>query len=114
LAGQPLVQRIGQSASVPLHTMLPPQAGLPGSFAGAGLQVPFEAARLHRSQLPLQAWLQHTPSAQKPDWHSELEPQVAPSCLSTTQLPLLQKRPGEHWREVVQVTGHEPLTPSHA
>ena len=54
LEGQPLVQRMGQSASVPLQTIDPPHAGLPGSFAGAGAQVPFEAARLQRSQLP--AW----------------------------------------------------------
>ena len=113
-AGQPLVQRMGQSASVPLQTMAPPQAGLPGSVAGAGEQVPAVALRLQRSQLPLQAALQHTPSAQKPDWHSALEPQVAPCTLSVTQAPLLQNRPGAHCREVVQVAGHEPLTPSHA
>ena len=112
--GHPLVQRIGQSASVPLQTMAPPQAGLPGSFTGAGVQVPVVGPRLQRSQLPLHAWLQHTPSAQKPDWHSELEPQVVPCTLSVTQFPLLQKRPEAHCREVVQVVGHEPLTPSHA
>jgi hypothetical protein len=113
-AGQPLEQRIGQSASVPLQTIVPPQAGLPGSDAGAGVQAPLELARLQRSQLPLQAWLQHTPSAQKPDAHSALEPHIAPGTLSVTHAPLSQNRPDAHCREVVQVVGQEPLTPSHA
>ncbi len=105
---------MGQSLKVPLHTTAPPQAGLPGSPEPAGLQVPALPLRSQRSQLPLQAWLQQTPSAQKFDWHSALEPQLAPVTLSATQLPLRQKRPEAHWREVVQVVGHEPLTPSHA
>ena len=89
-AGHPLEQRMGQSARVPLHTTEPPHAGLPGSLTGAGLHVPLLAARLQRSQLPLQAWLQHTPSAQKPEPHSELEPQVVPITLSVAQWPLSQ------------------------
>jgi len=105
---------MGQSASVPLHTTAPPQAGLPGSEAGAGPQLPPLPARLQRSQLPLQAWSQHTPSAQNPVWHSALEPHMTPASLRGAQTPLLQKRPEAHWREVVQVAGHEPLTPSHA
>jgi hypothetical protein len=113
-AGQPLEQRMGQSARVPLQTTAPPQAGLPGSFAGAGLQVPLVVARLQRSQLPLQAWVQHTPSAQKPEPHSELEPQFVPITLRVAQWPLSQNRPDAHCREVVQVVGQEPLTPSHA
>jgi hypothetical protein len=69
---------------------------------------------LQRSQLPLQAESQHTPSAQNVDWHSELEPQLVPAVFRSAHRPLSQKRPEEHWREVVQVVGHEPLTPSHA
>ena len=95
--GHPLLQKMGQSASVPLHTTAPPQAGLPGSEAGAGAQVPgLSMLRLQRSQLPLQDWLQHTPSAQKPVLHSALEPQVSPATLSGAQRPLSQKRPEAH------------------
>ena len=112
--GQPLEQRMGQSASVPLQTTEPPHAGLPGSEAGAGRQVPRVPERLQRSQLPLQGESQHTPSAQKVDRHSALEPQAVPAVFSGTHRPLSQKRPEEHCREVVHVVGHEPLTPSHA
>jgi hypothetical protein len=70
--GHPAEQRMGQSLSVPLQVTRPPQAGLPGSFAGAGRQLPSWPGRLQRSQLPVQAWPQHTPSAQKPDAHSGL------------------------------------------
>ena len=94
--GHPLEQKMGQSASVPLHTTAPPQAGLPGSRAGAGPQVPTLPVRLQRSQLPLHAWSQHTPSAQKPDWHSALEPHVAPGSLEGAQTPVSQKRPAAH------------------
>jgi hypothetical protein len=85
--GQPLEQRMGQSGSVPLHTTVPPHAGLPGSFAGAGRQVPSCPARLQRSQLPVHALLQHTPSAQKPEAHSGLDAHAAPSAFSCTQAP---------------------------
>ena len=95
LAGQPLVQKMGQSDKLPLHTTEPPQAGLPGSDAGAGAQVP-GVPRLQRSQLPLQAWVQHTPSAQNPDWHSTLEPQVTPVTFNVAQRPFSQKRPAAH------------------
>jgi hypothetical protein len=71
--GQPLVQRMGQSGSVPLQTTLPPHAGMPGSFAGAGRHRPSWPGRLQRSQLPVQAASQQTPSAQKEEWHSTLD-----------------------------------------
>lgn len=89
-SGQPAPHRIGQSVSVPLHTTLPPHAGEPGSFAGDGRQVPTLLARLQRSQLPVHAWSQHTPSAQKPDSHSRLVPQLSPVVFAGSQLPLAQ------------------------
>jgi hypothetical protein len=98
-AGQPLAQGMGQSGRLPLHTTVPPHAGLPGSFAGAGWQVPSLPGRLQRSQLPVHAVLQHTPSAQKPELHSGLDWQLAPSGLSGTHTPFaLQYRPGAHCR----------------
>jgi hypothetical protein len=113
LVGQPLVQRIGQSGSVPLHTTVAPHAGEPGSFAGAGVQVPPVVGRLQRSQLPEQALLQHTPSAQKPDWHCVLAVQATPWARKSSHEPLSQKRPVEQLRVEVQVVGHAPFTPSH-
>ena len=114
LLGQPLAQVMGQSASVPLHTTAPPHAGLPGSLAGAGEQVPLLALRLQRSQLPLHAPLQHTPSAQKPLAHSALEPHEVPGVFNKAQVPLSQKRPVVQCRDVVQVVRHAPLMPSQA
>jgi hypothetical protein len=115
LAGQPLAQVMGQSGSEPLQTTVPPHAGLPGSFDGAGEQVPSAPGRLQRSQLPVHAELQHTPSAQRPDVHSGLDAQLAPLALSATQAPVpSQYRPLAHWRGVVQRVGQLPLTPSHA
>jgi hypothetical protein len=105
---------MGQSASAPLQTTAPPQAGLPRSPLGAALQLPSLPARLQRSQLPLQAWLQQKPSAQNPEVHCALLPQAVPVARSGSQLPALQKRPVAHWRLVVQVDGHPPVTPSHA
>lgn len=106
---------MGQSGSVPLQTTLGGHTGLPGSLAGAGLQVPLRLGRLQRSQLPVQALVQHTPSAQKVELHSTLDWQAAPSCLRAAHWPLpLQYRPWAHCRGVVQVVGHCPVTPSQA
>ncbi len=93
--GHPLAQGIGQSASVPLHTTAPPQAGLPGSPEGAGPQVPAWAPS-QRSQEPAQALLQQTPSAQKPLRHWAPAAQVAPFPLSGVQVPS-QKKPAAQW-----------------
>ena len=49
-------------------------------------QVPGLVGRLHASHWPLQAWLQHTPSAQKPVAHSSLMPQPAPGGRRGMQL----------------------------
>lgn len=88
--GQPALQRIGQSTSVPLQLTEAPHAGLPGSPDGAGRHEPTWPERSQRSQLPLQAPSQHTPSAQKPEPHSELAAQATPRAFSGTQLPPAQ------------------------
>ena len=106
---------MGQSESVPLQTTVPPHAGLPGSFAGAGRHVPSWPDRLQRSQLPVHAPSQQTPSAQKPEVHSGLEVHVAPFDFNSTHAPFeLQYRPGAHCRAPVHVDGQAPLTPSQA
>jgi hypothetical protein len=105
---------MGQSGSVPLHTTAPPQAGLPGSFAGAGVQAPPVPWRLQRSQLPEQALLQQLPSAQKPDWHCELAVHATPWARRASQRPLSQKRPATQLRVELHEVGHAPLTPSQA
>ena len=110
--GQPLVQRMGQSASVPLHTTVAPQPGVPGSLSGAGVQLPAEAVRLQRSQLPLHALLQHKPSAQKPEPHCELAVQALPICRSGWHWPVSQKKPVVQLRVDEHEVGQAPLTPS--
>lgn len=111
--GQPLVQRMGQSASVPLQTTVVPQAGVPGSFAGAGEQLPAVAERLQRSQLPLHALLQHRPSAQKPEAHCEFAVHALPIMRSGWHWPVSQKKPVAQLRVDEHDVGHVPLTPSH-
>ena len=95
LVGQPAVQRIGQSRRVPLQTSAPPHAGVPGSLAGAGSQLPV-VERLQRSQLPEHASAQHTPSEQKPEEHSVALAHPVPSVFTGWHMPLPQKRPAEH------------------
>lgn len=105
---------MGQSGRVPSQVTFDPQVGLPGSVAGAGLQVPSEPGRLQRSQLPLHGLSQQVPSAQNVDVHCELEVQASPRFFRTTHEPApSQKRPTAHWRWVVHVVGQVPLIPSH-
>lgn len=46
--------------------------------AGTGAHSPSELARLHAMQVPPHEEVQHTPSAQKPVWHSRSQPQDSP------------------------------------
>jgi hypothetical protein len=112
--GQPLLQRMGQSTSEPLHVTAMPHAGEPGSPDGAGRHAPPWPIRLQRSQLPLHGPSQHTPSAQKPDWHWLDAVHATPCIRSASHRPLSQKRPAAHCRDVVHDVGQLPLTPSHA
>ena len=54
------------------------------------VQVPRAPARLHRSQLPAHAVLQHTPSTQLPEAHCVPEVQPEPPPNRSVQLPPLQ------------------------
>lgn len=112
--GHPAVQRIGQSVRVPLQTTAPPHAGVPGSLAGLGLQVPVFEGTSHRSQLRLQELSQQTRSAQKPLWHCRFVSHAVPMGFVCWQVPLMQKRPAAHCCEVVQKAGQPPWRPSHA
>lgn len=67
----------GQVEALPVQTY-GEQAGLPGSPAGALLQVPPEPGRSQASQAPVQSESQHTPSAQLPLRHEPATEQVAP------------------------------------
>ncbi len=111
---QPEVHKMGQSASDPLHTTEPPHAGSPGSFTGLGRHSPRCPARLQRSQLWLQAFAQHTPSAQNPDAHWPAESQGAPAGCRGSHPASTQKRPVAHWRGLLQLVGQAPCNPSHA
>ncbi len=54
---------------------------------------------------PAQALSQHTPWAQKPDWHSLLSLHGEPGGLSP-QESLRQKLPSVHWESLVQDPKH--------
>jgi hypothetical protein len=71
-----------------------------------GQQMPLPGSgRLQATHAPVQAVLQQTPSAQKPDWHSEPLAQACPPIFGP-QLPALQTCPVDrsHWLSEVQVS----------
>lgn len=121
-AAAPQFWPLGQKAQLPpLHMPVCPQLDIAlvlHRFCGSGLpsgtavQMPAEPVRLQAMQAPLQAALQHTPWAQKPDRHSDPPPQSAPmGCLPHD--PLTQLLGGRHCVASlfeVQVLAHfEPL-----
>ena len=64
-------------------------------FAVTGVHVPRVEASAQLWHAPAQAWLQQTPSTQKPDAQSEAIVQVPPSCLGpqlwfTHAMPVVQ------------------------
>src|SRR4051812_22755905 len=64
------------------------------AFTATGLQAPSLPARLQATHAPLQARLQQTPSAQKPDSQSPWVAQVEPSgFLPEPHLPCTQATP---------------------
>jgi hypothetical protein len=79
-------------APPPLHTEVAPgHSRSPGSVPEArNVHVPVLAGRLHASQVPAQALLQHTPSVQKPLAHSLPAAHTAPPRLFVTHAPALQ------------------------
>ena len=82
-------QLVGQVASVPSQVKAP-QLGWPADPARDGLHCPTSPTWLQLSQLPVQAALQHTPSAQEPDTHWSLAEQVEPSTALITHVPFRQ------------------------
>jgi len=60
-----------------------------------GQQTPVLDGSAHDTQAPVQAVLQQTPSAQKPDWQSSAFPQGAPSN-RLPQLPVASQACPEH------------------
>src|SRR5690242_12965658 len=88
----------------PLHRPLEPQVSGPsvgqtlcssGSPSATGWHSPILPGWLQLTQAPLQARLQQTPSAQKPESHSTFTLHVLPSGF-LPQLPAAQSRPS-HW-----------------
>jgi hypothetical protein len=77
-----------------------------------GQQVPRRSVSAHETQPPLHATLQHTPSAQKPDAHSEPFVQFAPFIFAP-QLPFTHCCPVVHWLDCVHASKHAPLSASH-
>jgi hypothetical protein len=75
--------------------------------AGMGEQVPAEPLSAHDRQVPVQAELQQTPCAQKPDTQDEAVVQGAPGG-SLPQLPLVQTFGATQSALVVQVTLQAP------
>ena len=68
---------------------------------GTAVQRPMLAARSHALQASVQAKLQHTPCAQKPDWHSIAALQSAPLGFFPHE-PFTQVLGGTHWESLVQ------------
>ena len=76
-------------------------------FCGSGdpsateAHVPRDAGRLQALQASPQAWLQHTPWAQKPDTHSPAAPHSWPFPFRP-HAPPLQDEPRAHWLLLLQ------------
>lgn len=84
------------------------QAGAPGLPLGAAVQVPALPGRLHASHAPLQAVLQHVPSAQWPEAQSELAAHAAPSGNWATQVLAVQLAPATQPAAAVHPWAHVP------
>jgi hypothetical protein len=69
-------------------------------LSATAVQIPFVALRLHAMHGAVHALLQHTPWAQKPDWHSVPAPQFAPFGLRPQEAPV-QTFPDAHWMLLV-------------
>lgn len=104
----------------PLQEPEKPQLALPSSLhirrgsvapSSTGLHAPILAIWLQLIHAPVQATLQQTPSAQKPESHSSLPPHFAPSGLFP-QLPPAQVLPS-HWVLLVQAAKQALLAGSH-
>jgi hypothetical protein len=75
---------------------------------GTGVQVPGVPVSAHDMQVPVQAVLQQTPWAQKPDWQAVPAPQGEPGG-SLPQLPPVQEFGETQSEAVVQVVLQAPV-----
>jgi hypothetical protein len=83
-------------------------AGVGAWPAGIGEQVPALLVSAQDMQVPVQALLQQTPCAQKPDWQAAAAEQGAPGG-SFPQLPLVQELGATQSLLVVQVILQAPV-----
>lgn len=83
-----------------------------GFPAATGTHCPRRPSALQRTQAPVQATAQHTPSVQKLESHSAAAPQEAPIGF-LPQLPAVQVRPS-HCVLVVQALKHRLFAVSQA
>lgn len=92
------------------HAPVPVHAGLPGRGSPLiAVQVPTTPPTLQASHWPVHAELQHTPSAQEPDPHSDALEQLSPIGFAqvpvlvaaqlrpVAQLAVLQQTPSTQW-----------------
>jgi len=93
------------AAAVPLHQVVPHSVAgsVPACTVAHVPSTGAPAPTVQASQVPSQARLQHTPSAQKPVSHWKLLVQRAPGARLAAHCPFLQKVPDLHWASEVQV-----------
>lgn len=82
--------------------------GVPWVPAGVGPQRPASPGRSHRSQVPVQAPSQQTPSTQEPERQSVPRVQTAPSTRRGTQVPAVHSAPGAQSWALVHPTAQLP------
>jgi hypothetical protein len=84
-------------SQVPPQSPVPAQSGRePTGAPVTALQVPSSPVTLQASHWPSQRALQHTPSTQKPLWHSEARVQASPSGIFGTHIPARQMASPAH------------------
>jgi hypothetical protein len=94
-------------ADWPLQTPAPHSdwGSIPGAY---GVQPPTSPGTLHASHVPPQARLQHTPSTQYPEAHSEPWAQASPLPLGPAQVPPEQAVPDLHSAPEAHVASQLP------
>ena len=104
------LQLTAHAGEFPEHRLAPqsPSGSVP---AAAGVQVPTEGGRLHRSQARVQAPVQHTPSTQKPEAHAVPALHGVPGGLPGVHFPPAQEAPGAHPLLTVQAVVQAPPAP---
>jgi len=83
---------VGAQEDCPLH-VAPGQLPSGSVPAGCAVHAPALPGSAQDSQVPVQAELQHTPSAHSPDWHSVPEAQASPAVPGETHAPPAHRNP---------------------